>query len=279
MLARVTDSSWSVVPEDALAVPREIDTNVPHIARIYDFWLGGKDNFAADRAAATRAAEANPYLLEGVRGNRAFLARSVRYLATECGIRQFLDIGTGIPSANNTHEVAQLAAPESRVVYVDNDPIVLAHARALLTGTKGQIAYLDADARDTGNVLAAAAKTLDFSQPIAVMMIAMLHCVPDADDPRGLVSKLVEAVPSGSYLTLTHPGSDFHPESTGEMVSRLNAMLPQKITLRPREQVRMFFDGLDLVEPGLVRAPEWRPDSPEDAANPAEMWGAVGRKP
>ncbi len=258
---------------------RRIDTSVPHIARVYDFLLGGKDNFAVDREAGARAAEANPALLRGVQGNRAFLARAVRYLAAECGIRQFLDIGTGIPAAANTHEVAQQAAPGSRVVYVDNDPIVLVHARALLTGGSGRIAYLEADVRDTALLLSAAAATLDFATPIAVMMILLLHCVPDSDDPWALVRQLMAAVPPGSYLAITHPTADFDPESAGEMMSRLNAMMPRQITYRPREQVLAFFDGLELVEPGLVRAPEWRPDSPRTAANPAQLWAGVARKP
>jgi len=277
----LSGSDWnmrSVVPEDALPA-REIDTTVPHIARIYDFWLGGKDNFEVDREAGRRAAEANPAMYEGVRGNRAFLARSVRYLAGEAGVTQFLDLGTGIPAGNNTHEVAQAVAPGSRVVYVDNDPIVLAHARALLTGAAGETAYLDADIRDTAAVLAAAARTLDFSQPVGLMMIAVLHCVLDEDDPWGLVRELVAALPPGSYLALTHPGSDFHPDRADAMLARLNRMMPQKITFRPREQVLRFFDGLEFVAPGLVRAPEWHPGSPEEAANPAEMWSGVARKP
>jgi len=277
----VSDKQWdmrSVVPDDAVS-SREIDTTVPHIARIYDFWLGGKDNFEVDRQAGRRAAEANPVMYEGVRGNRAFLARSVRYLAGEAGITQFLDIGTGIPAANNTHEVAHAAAPGSHVVYVDNDPIVLAHARALLTGVHGETAYLDADVRDTAKVVEAAAQTLDFSQPVGVMMIAVLHCLTDDDEPWAVVREVMAAVPSGSYLALTHPGSDFHPEATGAVLARLNQMMPAKITFRSREQVLGFFDGLELVEPGLVRAPEWRPDSPEDTVNPAEMWGGVARKP
>lgn len=277
----MSGSDWnmrSVVPEDALSV-REIDTTVPNIARIYDFWLGGKDNFEVDREAGRRAAEANPTVYQGVRGNRAFLARSVRYLAGEAGVRQFLDLGTGIPAANNTHEVAHAAAPGSRVVYVDNDPTVLAHARALLTGVHGETAYLDADIRDTATVLKSAARTLDFSEPIALMMIAVLHCVPDEDDPWSLVRDLAGALPPGSYLALTHPASDLRPELAEVVVARLNQMMPQKTTFRPREQVRRFFDGLEWVAPGLVRAPEWRPDSAEEAANPAEMWSGVACKP
>ena len=214
-----------------------------------------------------------------MRGNRAFLRRSVRYLAAEAGITQFLDIGTGIPSAGNTHEVAQAAAPQSRVVYADNDPIVLNHARALLTGTPGTTSYIDGDIRDTATILDKAAETLDFSQPIAVQLIAVLHCIPDSDDPRGIVRNLVRAVPSGSFLTISHPGSDFHPETTGEMLSRVNSVMPDKLTFRTRDDVTAFFDGVDLLDPGVVRVPEWRPDSEADLANPAEMWGGVGRKP
>jgi SAM-dependent methyltransferase len=280
-VAHVTDKQWdmrSVVPDDAMS-SREIDTSVPHIARIYDFWLGGKDNFEVDREAGRRAAEANPPLLQGVRGNRAFLARSVRYLAGDAGVTQFLDLGTGIPAANNTHEVAHAVTPGSHVVYVDNDPIVLAHARALLTGVHGETAYLDADIRDTAKVLEAAAQTLDFGRPVGVMMIAVLHCLTDEDGPWGVVREVMAAMPPGSYLALTHPGNDFHPEAADAMLARLNPMMPQKITFRSREQVLRFFDGLELVDPGLIRAPEWRPDSPEDMANPAEMWAGVARKP
>jgi hypothetical protein len=258
---------------------RDIDTSVPHIARIYDYWLGGKDNFAADRAAGRKAAEADPKLLPGVRGNRAFLARSVRFLAGEAGIRQFLDIGTGIPSANNTHEVAQAVAPGSRVVYVDNDPIVLAHARALLTGIAGTTAYIDADARNPREILNVAGQTLDFSEPVGVMMIGVLHCIPDDDDPWAIVRTVLDAVPSGSYLAITHPSHDFYGDVTGKMVSGLNSAMPQRLTFRGRDAVLRFFDGVTLVEPGLVRVPDWRPDSEEDRANPAAMWGGVGKKP
>ncbi len=274
----MADDPVGVVAAEAELL-RRIDTSVPHIARVYDFLLGGRDNFAVDREAGARAADANPALLQGVLGNRAFLARAVRCLATECGIRQFLDIGTGIPAAANTHEVAQQAAPGSRVVYVDNDPIVLVHARALLTGGSGPIAYLEADVRDTARLLGAAAATLDFAEPIAVMMILLLHCVPDSDDPWALVRELMDAVPAGSYLAITHPTSDFHPQYADEMVSRLNEMMPRQLTFRPREQVLAFFDGLELAEPGLVRAPQWRPDSSGTAANPAQLWAGVARKP
>jgi S-adenosyl methyltransferase len=255
------------------------DTSVAHVARVYDYWLGGKDNFAVDRAAGDQAIAAYPDIVFSVRANRAFLARAVRFLAREAGIRQFLDIGTGIPSANNTHEVAQAVAPGTRVVYVDNDPTVLAHARALLTsGPAGVTDYIDADLRDTGKILEAAARTLDFSQPIAIMLMAIVHLIPDSDDPYAIVSGLVDAVPSGSYLAMSHIAADMTPAITtaGQRVSQF---IQQQQTYRTHEEVLRFFAGLELAEPGLVRVPEWRPTSELEAKTPAVLWGGVGRKP
>lgn len=253
------------------------DTSVPHIARIYDYWLGGKDNFAADREAAEQAMAATPTIVPGVRANRRFLGRSVRYLA-EAGIRQFIDIGTGIPTASNTHEVAQSVAPETRIVYVDNDPIVLSHARALLTSTTAPTAYIDADARDTGKILTEAAELLDLGQPTAVLLIALLHCIPEEDDPYQLVADLMAAVPSGSYLALTHPAPD-QVAVAQRAEDSLTRSMGQKVTFRTREQVSRFFAGLDLVEPGIVPIQEWRPDSALDTNSaPTAMWGGVGRK-
>jgi S-adenosyl methyltransferase len=257
----------------------EIDTSVAHIARVYDYWLGGKDNFAPDRAAAEAAMREDPNVVEGVRGNRAFLARAVRYLTGQAGIRQFLDIGTGIPAADNTHEVAQDLAPGSRVVYVDNDPIVLAHARALLTSaTEGATAYLDQDLRNVGEIVRAAGATLDFSQPVAVMLIGILHCIPDEDDPAGIIRRLMDAVPAGSYLAISHPANDLNAPGVRRLASRLNELMPMKLRFRSRAEIAVFFDGLDLVEPGLVRVPEWRPARDADVANPAALWGGVARK-
>jgi len=253
-----------------------IDSSVAHIARVYDYWLGGKDNFAVDRHVGDMMLESSPEVAEGVRGNRAFLARTVRHLAGERGIRQFLDIGTGLPAADNTHEVAQAVAPGSRVVYVDNDPIVLTHARALLTGTG--TAYLDADLRDTGRILKEAAATLDFTQPIAIMLIAVLHCIPDEDDPAAIVARLVEAVPPGSYLALSHPAIDIHA-GVGKAAPRMNKLMNARLTFRTFDQVSALFAGLELVEPGVVRVPEWRPVSDEERANPSAVWGGVARKP
>jgi S-adenosyl methyltransferase len=269
-------------PDDAAVSGAErasFDTSVAHIARVYDYWLGGKDNFAVDRAAAEQAIAAYPDIVFSVRANRAFLARVVRYLAGEAGIRQFLDIGTGIPASNNTHEVAQSVAPDCRVVYVDNDPIVLSHARALLTsGPHGVTSYLDADLRDTGRVLAAAAGMLDFSRPVAVMLMAILQHVDNADDPYGIVAALLGALPPGSYLALSHPASDIDAAAQGKLAEGLNRTMAEKVTMRDRAQVARFFDGLELVEPGLVRVPEWRPASELEARSPAGLWGGVGRK-
>ena len=255
------------------------DTSVAHIARVYDYWLGGKDNFAADRVAGDEALQAYPDLVSSVRANRAFLARGVRYLAAEAGIRQFLDIGTGIPTANNTHEVAQAVAPETRVVYVDNDPIVLAHARALLvSGPSGATDYLDADLRDTGRILDYARERLDFTRPVGVMLVAVLHLIGPEDDPYGIVRQLIDAVPPGSYLLLSHVASDIEPEKMAEMGKRLNRLLAQKGTYRSRPEVAAFFDGLDIVEPGVVPVQHWRTDSEVEAARRAAMWGGIGRK-
>jgi hypothetical protein len=256
-----------------------IDTSVAHVARVYDYWLGGKDNFAADRLAGEQAIQAYPDIVYSVRANRAFLARTVRYLASEAGIRQFLDIGTGIPTANNTHEVAQSAAPGSNVVYVDNDPVVLTHARALLVSdAHGQTNYIDADLRDTERILNQAALTLDFSRPVAIMLMAILQHIDDAEDPYAIVNTLLGAVPPGSYLTISHPAADLAAQQMAQMAERLNKLMAEKVTFRTRAQVAPFFDGLAMVEPGLVRVQEWRPDTEMEAKSPAALWGGMGRK-
>jgi hypothetical protein len=261
-------------------VALELDTSVAHVARVYDFWLGGKDNFAADRAAGQQAIQAYPDIVYSVRANRAFLARTVRYLAGEAAIRQFLDIGTGIPTANNTHEVAQDVAPGSNVVYVDNDPVVLTHARALLvSGQQGHTSYIDADLRDTKQILAEAAQTLDFSRPVAIMLMAILQHIDEAEDPYAIVNSLLAAVPPGSYLAISHPAADIETEAMAQMAERLNKLMAEKVTFRNRSQVARFFDGLELVEPGMVRVQEWRPASEIEAKSPAALWGGVGRKP
>jgi S-adenosyl methyltransferase len=245
-------------PLDTTGPAASLDTTVPHIARVYDYWLGGKDNFAVDREAAEQVKAAYPGILRDVRAQRAFLANAVRYLAETAGIRQFLDIGTGIPTANNTHEVAQEAEPTCRVVYVDNDPMVLTHARALLVGATAPTAYVDADLRDTGLVLTEAAELLDFSKPVAVLLISVLHLIPDEDDPHAIVARLMDAVPSGSWLALSHPARDVHTPQVTEAAARFNQLAPAPATLRTQAEILRFFDGLELVEPGLVQVHRWR---------------------
>jgi hypothetical protein len=278
----VTDSWPEKWLETGGEAPRDLDTGVPHAARIYDYWLGGKDNFAADREAAEAAIAANPMIVPGVRANRAFLGRAVRYLAGQAGVRQVLDIGTGLPSVSNTHQVAQAVAPECRVVYVDNDPLVLVHAKVLLTSTpEGSTAYLDADLRDPDAILKQAAATLDFSQPVAVMLLAILHLVSDDAGPQEIVARLMRDLAPGSYLVISHPASDIEPEAMAEMVRRLNERVraENQAIFRDRAAVCRFFDGLEVLEPGVVTSPRWRPD-PGDVIPDREMpaWSGVARK-
>jgi hypothetical protein len=262
------------------AGPPAFDTSVAHQARMYDHLLGGKDNFAADRAATEAWVEVDPDIAFTVRANRAFLGRVVRYLTAEAGIRQFLDIGTGIPTAGNTHQVAQAIAPETRVVYVDYDPVVLAHARALLTSHEaGATEYIDADLRDTPAILDGAAKVLDFTKPVAVTLLAVLHVIPDADDPAAIVGRLLDAVPAGSYLALSHLGADLIDRNKQDGVKNVAGRLIQQMpTYRSREQVARFFDGTDLVEPGLVRVEEWRPEPGAGETRRSSLWCGAGRK-
>jgi len=258
----------------------DFDTSVPHIARVYDYWLGGKDNFAADRELGEQTLQAYPNLVHSVRANRAFLARTVRFLAGEMGIRQFLDIGTGIPTANNTHEVAQKIAPEARIVYVDNDPIVLSHAKALLkSNPKGACAYIDADLRDPDAIVAEAADTLDFGQPVAIMLIAVMHFIGDDAQASAIISRLTAACVPGSYVVISHAASDIDAEQQTEMVRRLNQSVAQKATLRDQAGITRLFAGLELVEPGVVRVSNWRPDSDLEAVRPTGLRGGVARKP
>jgi hypothetical protein len=252
------------------------------VARVYDYWLSGKDNFTADRVAGDETIAAFPGIRLSAQANRAFLRRAVRYLTESAGIRQFLDIGTGLPTADNTHEVSQASAPESKVVYVDNDPLVLAHARALLTSTAaGATAYLDADLQDTGTILEQAEQTLDFTRPVGVMLLAILHYIPDLTEARRVVARLTAAVPAGSFLVISHAGSDLLPAEVAAFEKSLNSHLPpeHRHVARPRDLVSGFFDGLRLEEPGLVRVSDWRPDSPEEAALPTILWGGVASKP
>jgi hypothetical protein len=257
------------------------DTSVAHPARIWDYFLGGKDNFASDRAAAQDVLEVMPTMALVARAGRAFLAAAVHYLATSGGVSQFLDIGTGLPTANNTHEVAQRANQQARIVYVDNDPIVLTHARALLTsGPEGRTAYVDADIRDTDRILGEAARTLDFSQPVAVMLLAVLHFVPDADDPYKITSRVMEALPSGSFLALSHASSDIETGVVAAGTERYNQRSAVAVTPRTRAQVTRFLDGLEIVDPGVVPLGHWHPGPLQQFDSPGlPTYCAVGRKP
>jgi hypothetical protein len=274
---------------DAGSGPVELRTDVPHPARVYDYLLGGKDNFAADRAAAERGLKANPDSRIPPRENRLFLRRAVRFLA-EQGIDQFLDIGTGIPSAPNVHHVAQEINPRSRIVYVDNDPIVLVHARALLTGhPEGRTDYVSADLRDVESILKSpqVREMLDDDRPVALLLIAILHFIGDSDEPWSIVERLLDALPSGSYLALSHLTGDFRPEAW-EQVAEVYRRQGVTMQVRPRAQIERFFTGLELIEPGLQVLPAWRPDPrqaadrPDADAQPSDaqvsVYGAVARK-
>jgi hypothetical protein len=246
--------------DDSPEFPLGFDISVAHPARVYDYWLGGKDHFEPDRIAAQEVIAVRPTIIRDIRANREFLGRVVRFLAGEAGIRQFLDIGTGIPSANNTHEVAQSVAPDCRIVYVDNDPIVLAHARALLTSTpEGTCAYLDADLKDTGKILQEAERTLDFSRPVAVLFIGVLHLVSDADEPLRIMGEMLDATVAGSYLALTQPAKDVNADQVAEGARRYNEHVKTPQTRRTYAETLRFFDGMEVVPPGLVQCHRWRP--------------------
>ena len=272
---------WRRAPtaEQLSALTRTIDPTVAPIARVQDYWLGGEDHFEVDRLAGDEAIARFPDIVASVRNTRAFLGRTVRFLAEEKGVRQYLDIGTGIPTASNTHEVAQRIAPESRIVYVDNDPMVLAEARSLLIGSdEGQCAYIDADIREPEKILDTAAEVLDFTQPVGVILMAVLQFVPDEDGPHEIVRRLMEAMPRGSYLVISHPAADLQAVAMAGMATRLNQLMVQRVKPRRKDEVTAFFDGLSLVDPGVIRCPEWRPECPEDAAGKSTMWGGVAVK-
>jgi O-methyltransferase involved in polyketide biosynthesis len=253
-----------------------IRTDTAHNSRVWNYWLGGKDNYAVDQEVGERIAGMFPSIAEVARADRAFLGRSVSYLAGEAGIRQFLDIGTGLPTADNTHEVAQRIAPDARIVYVDNDPIVLTHARTLLAGTpEGVTAYVDADAHDPGAVLRSASATLDLRRPVAVMMLGILNFVLDTDKARSIVRTLMDALPSGSHLVLTHPTQELGGEGNAQAMAFWNENATPPITARSRAEFASFLDGLEIVEPGIVSCARW--GVPRAAEVP--QFGAVGRKP
>jgi hypothetical protein len=261
-----------------MALP--LDTSRPSVARMYDYFLGGKDHFEADRVAAAAVLELEPETPLVARRNRAFLRRAVQFLTAEAGITQFLDIGTGIPTQGAVHEVAQAVNPAARIVYVDNDDVVLTHARALLTSSpEGSCAYVDSDLRDTATLLKGAAQTLDFSQPVAVMLLAILHFIPDEDDPWGIIGRIMAAVPSGSYLVLSHAMSG---DLTDEQRAGLNTVYAHTssggVTQRSPENIGRLFGGLELAEPGLVEISAWRP-AEEERPGKRLFYGGVARKP
>jgi hypothetical protein len=266
--------------DDSPEFPLGFDISVAHPARVYDYWLGGKDHFEPDRIAAQEVIAVRPTIIRDIRANREFLGRVVRFLAGEAGVRQFLDIGTGIPSANNTHEVAQSVAPDCRIVYVDNDPIVLAHARALLTSTpEGTCAYLDADLKDTGKILQEAERTLDFSRPVAVLFIGVLHLVSDADEPLRIMGEMLDATVAGSYLALTQPAKDVNADQVAEGARRYNEHVKTPQTRRTYAETLRFFDGMEVVPPGLVQCHRWRPAPGAVGLNEnVSAYGGVARK-
>lgn len=257
------------------------DVTKAHTARVWNYWLGGKDNYAADREVGEQVLAVLPEVVAAARAQRGFLVRTVRYLVAEMGIRQFLDIGTGLPSANNTHEVAQATAPECRIVYVDNDPLIMAHARALLTSTpEGATDYVHADLRNPDAILRKAAHTLDFTRPIALMLLGIVEHILNTDVAYAIVNQLVEALPTGSYLVLCDPTTEVGREVMLEAIQRWNENATPLITARSRQELMRFFDGLELLEPGVVPSSLWRPEAIE-LGTQVEVFnfGGVGRKP
>jgi hypothetical protein len=259
----------------------QLDTSVAHSARVWNYWLGGKDNYKVDRVVAAEFAEVFPGIVDIARQVRSFLFRAIRYLVVEAGVRQFLDIGTGLPTANNTHQIAQGLVPQARIVYVDNDPLVLVHARALLTSSpEGATDYVEADLHDPDRILREAARTLDFTQPIGLMMLATLGHIPDSDHPHGIVSRLLGGLPSGSYLALSDDTDTDAANNEATRIYNQNTNPASHYHLRSPEQIARFFDGLELVEPGVVPTSRWRPESSR-WGEPVEIshYAGVGRKP
>ena len=260
--------------------PPGIDTSVPNSARIWNYWLGGKDNYPIDRVTGDEYRAIYPAIVDVARASRQFLARAVRYLAGEAGVRQFLDIGTGLPTVDNTHEVAERVAPDVRVVYVDNDPVVLTHARALLTSARATTAYVDADLHDPDRILAAAAETLDLSRPVALMLLGILGHIEDDQEARSIVRRLLDALSPGSYLAICEGTNDFYPAGV-EAQELYNETGADPYRLRSARQIAEFFEGLELVDPGVVSGPGGRPDPGDRRALLADMdqVAGVGRKP
>jgi hypothetical protein len=255
-----------------------LNMSVAHTARVWNYWLGGKDNFAADREVGEQILQFLPNMRTTARADRAFLGRAVRYLAGEAGIRQFLDIGTGLPTADNTHEVAQAMAPESRIVYVDNDPLVLVHARALLTSTpQGATDYIDADVHDPDKIVQEAARTLDFTQPVALTLLGVLNFVLDDDEAQAIVHRLLDAVPSGSYLAIAHASNEVNAEEAEAARQFWNQNAKPPITFRTAQQITRFFDRVELLDPGVVSCSRWRPEPGELDAPEVDQFCGVGR--
>jgi hypothetical protein len=256
--------------------PPKIDTTIPQTARVWNYWLGGKDNYAVDRDLGDQISKEYPIIVDIARADRAVLNRAVRYLAGEAGVQQFLDIGTGLPTTNNTHEVAQEVAPESRIVYVDYDPLVLVHARALLTsGPEGATDYIDADLRDTETILREAGRTLDFTKPVALMLSGILAHLPTAAEARTIVRRIMSVLAPGSYLVVVD-GTNTNPE-LNEVMKIWNATANPPYAMRSPEEIASYFDDLELVEPGLVDVTRWRLDPGE--SEPLHNLVGVGRKP
>jgi len=252
------------------------DPSVPSPARVWNYWVGGRDNFTADRAVAERVLDVLPEVAVVARMTRGHLVRTVESLAVDEGVRQFLDIGSGLPTADNTHQVAQRVAPDSRVVYVDNDPSVIRHAEVLLKSTpEGRCDYVEADFRDLDTILAAAARTLDFSEPVAVLLFQVLHFIPDTDDPYGLVARLMAAVAPGSYLVIVHAPSDASGNVSSEIQSRYNQMMGPQVTMRTHDEVTRFFDGLELLGDGVTSGQAWTPSHGD--AKPSESSGMAAQ--
>jgi hypothetical protein len=273
----VADDDWTT----------KINTSVPNPARIYDYLLGGKDNYPADREVADQVVAIAPVARDVVQDNRAFLRRVVRFLTREAGIRQFIDLGSGLPTQGNVHEIAQAIAPEARVVYVDNDAMVVTHSRALLAGDN--TLAVQADLREPGATLGhpEVRELIDFDQPIALLLVAILHFLPDDQDPLGIVARFREALPAGSYLAISHGTRDVptRPDMSAEAMSEMGARVERlyqqttaSIVTRSRAQVERFFDGFELVDPGLVEIQRWRPDD-DRSLLPGGFYGGVGRKP
>ena len=266
---------WRSELVDAAPDP-PFDPSVPHPARVYAYWLGGKDHYRADRHAAEEVVRRRPQVVAGARANRAFLSRAVRFLTAECGIRQFLDIGTGLPAPENTHEVAQAIAPDCRIVYVDNDPLVLVHARALLTSTRqGSCDYLEADLRDASTILAGAAERLDLTRPTAVLLLAVLHFIANTDDPAAIVATLARQLAPGSFVVISHLTGDFAPGPVAVGVKAYNTLVPITLVPRTHSQVSALFGGLPMVPPGVVPLGEWRPVPAGRSPMPADMYAGI----